>query len=153
MDNPFKANCYGGVQSYHLVAEDRIRVVKSFDLAQCEAALQVEGLQKTVERAIRTRMRLLRKAGALNTPFPNPCDGMTVVLEDRGQDFLEFDIYGGRIVATRPFQGDVWNGFEVLNETIAPGDYIGLCSQYISGVRTINYPVIAVRPIQTEEKA
>lgn len=153
MDNPFSCTVYGGVQCYHLVAEDRIRVVKSFNLAQCEAALKVEGLQKTVERAIRSRMRLLRQADALNMPFPNPRDGMTVVLEDHGQDFLEFDIKEGRIVATRPFQGDVWNGFEVLNETIAPGDYVVGLSRHSSDFRTFKYPVIAVRPIQSEEKA
>lgn len=59
----FKAGVYNGVQSYHCTAEDRIRAVRAFDPAQCEAALAMEsrGLQKTVAQAVRRRMRELRK--------------------------------------------------------------------------------------------
>lgn len=70
-ETPFKAGCYGGHQYYHVTAEDRIGAVKSFGLEQCEAALQVEGLQKTVERAVRARMRMLRKAAALASKRPS----------------------------------------------------------------------------------
>ena len=35
-----------------------------------------------------------------------------IELEDKGQDFLEWDIseYDGKIIACRPFQGWLWNG-------------------------------------------
>jgi len=72
-------------------------------------------------------------------------DGVTVVLEDHGQDFLEFDIRDGHIVETRPFQGDVWNGLRVLNGTLAQGDVIWLRMPW--GETTLNYPVAAVRPL------
>ncbi|MCY1215357.1 hypothetical protein D9M68_540850 [compost metagenome] len=57
--NPFKANCYNGHQTYHVTTEDRIRAVKGFSRAQCLAALEVPGLQKTVERAVQARLRQL----------------------------------------------------------------------------------------------
>lgn len=59
----FKAGVYNGFQTYHCTVEDRIRAVRAFDLAQCEAALAMEGrgLQKTVAQAVRRRMRELRK--------------------------------------------------------------------------------------------
>lgn len=73
----------------------------------------------------------------------NPQDGCTVVLEDHGQDFLEFDIVGKRIVATRPFQGGVWNGKEIENDHLAPGDTIRFGDH-----RSLNYPVAAVRTLK-----
>jgi hypothetical protein len=57
--NPFRAAKVGNVQTYYLVAEDRIRRVKEFDFYECEAALRVRGLQATVRRAIECRMRQL----------------------------------------------------------------------------------------------
>lgn len=63
-NNPFKGPCYNGQQLYHLVVDDRIRMVKDFDAEQCTAALQVPGLQKTVDRAIRTRLCKLVAAAA-----------------------------------------------------------------------------------------
>lgn len=62
--NPFKGPCYNGRQLYHMTAEDRIRMVKDFDAIQCEAALSVPGLQKTVDRAVRTQLRKLGEAAA-----------------------------------------------------------------------------------------
>ena len=86
------------------------------------------------------------------TPAPNPRDGMTVELEDHGQDFLEFDIKDGRIVETRPFQANVWNSMEVLNEALEVGHHIAVRT-HRSGVRTFNYPVAAVRPLVQQETA
>lgn len=60
-NNPFAAGIYNGVQTYTVDAADRLRAVKSFDLVKCYAALQVDGLQKTVERAVRARIRQLEK--------------------------------------------------------------------------------------------
>lgn len=58
-DNPFKAQKYGDLQTYHLTSEDRIRAVKGFTREQCQAALAVPSLQKTVARAIEVRLRKL----------------------------------------------------------------------------------------------
>lgn len=58
-DNPFFAYAHEGRRFYHVTADDRIRAVNGFNLAQCESALGVDGLQKTVERAVRSRMRVL----------------------------------------------------------------------------------------------
>ncbi|HRL98088.1 MAG TPA: hypothetical protein PLE22_01440 [Acidovorax sp.] len=50
--NPFKAALHAGVQTYYCTAEDRIRLVAWFDRAQCEAALKLPDLQKTVAAAV-----------------------------------------------------------------------------------------------------
>lgn len=39
----------------------------------------------------------------------------TITFEDQGQDFLEWDIKGRKVVASRPFQADLWVGSEVLS--------------------------------------
>ncbi|WP_104565825.1 hypothetical protein [Ralstonia mannitolilytica] len=59
LENPFKGKRYGDIQTYTVTAEDRIRMVKTFNRKQCEAALLVQNLQKTVERAVRARLRQL----------------------------------------------------------------------------------------------
>jgi len=58
---------------------------------------------------------------------------------------LEFDIAGGRIVQTRPFQGEVWNGLRVLNGTLAVGDVIRFLVE--GKVGELKYPVSAVRAL------
>jgi len=63
-ENPFKASVISGTQYFHVDAENRLHALKGFDLAQCEAALQVQGLQKTVERAVCARINALKKGGA-----------------------------------------------------------------------------------------
>lgn len=60
--NPFRAGVYNGVQMYHQTAEDRVRAVADFSRAECEAALQVPNLQKTVVTAVKRRLRLLDKS-------------------------------------------------------------------------------------------
>ncbi len=44
---------------------------------------------------------------------------LTVYFEDHGQDFLEWDIKDGKVVACRPFQAGVWVGTVVHNKRIA----------------------------------
>ena len=40
----------------------------------------------------------------------------TIVFEDDGQDFLEWDLDPeGKVVECRPFQGDIWCGNVVVN--------------------------------------
>jgi hypothetical protein len=71
--------------------------------------------------------------------------GITVVFEDHGQDFLEFDIKDGNVIAVRPFQSNTWSGLRVVNESISVGDYIALRLE--PGVRTIAYQIIEVRSL------
>lgn len=61
-ENPFKGPCYNGHQLYNLSGDERTIMVKTFTAEQCAAALEVPGLQKTVERAIRARQRKLGTA-------------------------------------------------------------------------------------------
>ena len=63
--NPFKAGVHGGTQTYYGVAEDRIRAVAWFDRAQCEAALKLPGLQKTVAAAVQRRLRYVDKVATV----------------------------------------------------------------------------------------
>lgn len=63
-DNPFYAYSVDDRDFFHVSAEDRLRRVKDFDLDQCHAALQVDGLQSTVRQAIERRVRKLKKGAA-----------------------------------------------------------------------------------------
>lgn len=49
---------------------------------------------------------------------------LTVHFEDEGQDFLEWDIENGEVVACRPFQDWLWKGTKVHNTEIRPGDIL-----------------------------
>ena len=44
-------------------AQGRIDMVKRFNHEQCESALKIEGLQKSVEQAVHSRLRKLAKDG------------------------------------------------------------------------------------------
>ena len=44
-------------------AQGRSYMVRKFNREQCEAALKVEGLQKSVEKAVHSRLRKLAKDG------------------------------------------------------------------------------------------
>lgn len=56
--NPFNhpGQEYGAVDT-----ESRLRALEAFDLDQCRAALALPGLQKTVEKRLRSRVRRLEK--------------------------------------------------------------------------------------------
>mgnify|MGYP000979857946 CR=1 FL=1 len=71
---------------------------------------------------------------------------LTVTFEDRGQDFLEWDIDGDRVVDCRPFQADVWCRVTLLTtETeIEHGTRITFKNPY-GDVLTLNYPVTGLR--------
>ncbi len=60
MENPFKSYEIDGMKFYAIGADDRISMVKKFDLVKCEAALRVDGVQKTVVAAIKRRQKILR---------------------------------------------------------------------------------------------
>ncbi|NMZ73431.1 hypothetical protein HBO32_10000 [Pseudomonas nitroreducens] len=56
--NPFNqpGQEYGAVDT-----ESRLRALEVFDLDQCRAALALSGLQKTVEKRLHSRIRMLEK--------------------------------------------------------------------------------------------
>ncbi|AKA25678.1 hypothetical protein [Pseudomonas chlororaphis] len=56
--NPFirPGQEYGAVDT-----ESRLRALENFDVNQCRAALALHGLQKTVEKKLRSRIRQLEK--------------------------------------------------------------------------------------------
>ncbi|MDR1350833.1 MAG: hypothetical protein LBJ59_08700 [Zoogloeaceae bacterium] len=58
---PFAVGKYDGVQVYTMDAAGRIRLVKTFDAAQCEAALKVPYLQKAVARALLARLKRIER--------------------------------------------------------------------------------------------
>lgn len=64
----------------------------------------------------------------------------TIILEDHGQDFLEWDVENGVVVCCRPFQGDVWIGTKVHNTNIQPGDILEITPPKMDRT-TLNYPV------------
>ena len=68
---------------------------------------------------------------------------LTVTFKDEGQDFLEWDIEKGKVVACRPFQEWVWKGVKVHNRKILPGDRLEITGK--DGIRlTIIHPVESV---------
>jgi hypothetical protein len=60
MNNPFKAGIYNNKQTYHTSGTERLQQVKSFNLEQCEAGIQVLGVQKWVEKALNSRIKKLK---------------------------------------------------------------------------------------------
>jgi hypothetical protein len=60
MRNPFEAGFYNNRQTYFTTGSERLNQVKGFNLEQCEAGLQVAGLQVAVEKALNSRMKKLK---------------------------------------------------------------------------------------------
>lgn len=58
--DPFMTGEYNGHPVGAVSADDRLRMVRRFSLEQCQAALKLPDLQKTVEAAVHRRMRSLR---------------------------------------------------------------------------------------------
>lgn len=56
---PFYGPKYEGNQTVYGSVEDRLNAVKSMDRETLEAALMIPGLQKTVERAIHSKLNKL----------------------------------------------------------------------------------------------
>lgn len=112
--NPFKAGVHSGVQTYHCVAEDRIRAAVWFDRAQCDAALKLPGLQKTVAAAVQRRLRYLDKVATV------------LHFTDHGQDFLRWELDAkGKVIGCEPFQGSIWKGKYVMGpERLRAGDTV-----------------------------
>jgi len=131
-NNPFNAGSHNGLQFYHLTAEDRASAVAWFDRAQCEAALKLPNLQKTVVVAVQRRLRHF--------------DKVAIVLHftDHGQDFLRWELDGmGKVIGCEPFQGFVWKGKYVMgHDRLRAGDTVHYRSMGEStSVSCIRYPL------------
>lgn len=127
--SPFKAAVYSGIQTYHTVAEDRIRVVSSFTRAQCDAALQLPGLQKTVAAAVHRRLRHLDKVSTV------------LHFMDCGQDFLRWELDAtGKVIGCEPCQASIWCGTRVLlHRGLQAGDLVHFVREGDSASRHIRY--------------
>lgn len=76
----------------------------------------------------------------------NRAPAFTVVFQDHGQDFLEWDLdVRGRVVASRPYQGDIWNGSRVLNQPEV-GKLLSIKTRSV-GQMALRYPVKSFKPI------
>lgn len=60
-ENPFYSGSYCGQPFFCHSVEDRLDRVKEFTVDECKRALEVLGLQKTVETAIKRRLKKLEK--------------------------------------------------------------------------------------------
>lgn len=75
----------------------------------------------------------------------------TIEFEDRGQDFLEWDIDDkGIVVDCRPFQGDVWNGTWVVDfPEVKVGMRVAIITpSFPARITTLNYPIIKIEEKQ-----
>lgn len=68
----------------------------------------------------------------------------TIVLEDKGQDFLEWDLdEEGLVTGCRPFQGSIWCGCRVLGKPrVGQRPRIQKANNHIL---KLNYKVVEVR--------
>lgn len=60
--HPFHAGSWNGHDFLHITVDDRLRVLKHFDAAQCRRALALTDLQITVRTALERRLRQLERA-------------------------------------------------------------------------------------------
>ena len=133
--NPFAAGVHDGMQTYYCTSDDRVRAVSHFDRGQCAAALQLDGLQKTVERAVHARLRHLDQVR------------MTLHFEDQGQDFLRWELDDkGKVIGCQPFQSGVWRGLHVVNhKALRLGSFVRYVRKGEStSEQRIRYPLIKV---------
>ena len=66
----------------------------------------------------------------------------TIAFEDHGQDFLEWDIQDGVVVACRPLQEWAWKGTKVDMTKAQEGQLLPIITK--SGAKVIQYPVITI---------
>lgn len=72
----------------------------------------------------------------------------TIVLEDHGQDFLEWDIdEKGVVVGVRPFQEWLWKGTRVLNKIVREGSILKIRLPRRRTDTTLKYRVESVRRV------
>lgn len=70
----------------------------------------------------------------------------TIILEDHGQDFLEWDIdEKGVVVGCRPFQGSIWCGVKVRNKRPRKGSILRIFVPKLRKETTLKYLVKAIQ--------
>lgn len=72
----------------------------------------------------------------------------TIVFEDHGQDFLEWDIDSrGEVIACRPFQSGIWVGVIVTNPDVEVGERVRYRHQLVTNDErmSVRYPVEDIR--------
>ena len=67
----------------------------------------------------------------------------TIVFEDQGQDFLEWDVKNGVVVAYRPFQEWMWKGTRVDMTKAAEGQRLPIITKRGEN-RVVLYPVVTM---------
>ena len=67
----------------------------------------------------------------------------TIVFEDHGQDFLEWDVRNGVVVACRPFQEWAWKGTRVDMTKAQEGQLLPIITKRGEN-RVVLYPVVAM---------
>lgn len=77
------------------------------------------------------------------TQYQGPA--VTVTFQDHGQDFLEWDIDGGKVVGCRPFQASIWCGLEIHSKPAA-GQYLHI-KNHEGDLTWIKYPLTKVKPM------
>ena len=77
---------------------------------------------------------------------------ITVIFEDHGQDFLDWDIEDGVVVDCRPFQLWFWKGTKVHSTNIQRGLFLDITTR--SGERTrLRYPVKKVKTVSVKVRS
>lgn len=92
-------------------------------------------------------LKKLQLNQCVDLPEISPIHGMSVLIEDHGQDFLEFDIKDGQIIETRPFQGFVWDDSRVLNNEIGIGTQLVLSRRGHGEGLKLRYPIAGIAPL------
>ena len=70
---------------------------------------------------------------------------VTVTFEDHGQDFLEWDIQDGKVIACRPFQAGIWVGLEI-HSTPVPREQLRI-KNHDGKLTWIKYPLTKIKPM------
>jgi hypothetical protein len=74
---------------------------------------------------------------------------VTVTFKDEGQDFLEWDIRDGHVVACRPFQAAIWVGREV-HSTPIPRKQLQITG-HDGALTWIKYPLTKVKALAEQD--
>lgn len=113
---------------------ERLVALREFDLATCRKALDTEGLQVSVDKALRARIRRMIKEQTV----------MVIEFADHGQDFLEWHLDAEGYVIDSA-QGWLWIGRRVFNMAkLKPGGLAVIAK----GGEYIKYPLTAVRRVK-----
>lgn len=70
----------------------------------------------------------------------------TLVFEDKGQDFLEWDLdRTGRVIACRPFQESVWKNTVIVRNARKGRRPVIVTRHFPGQLKRLNYRIVQVR--------